>query len=170
MVKRVCPICGEAMLSAAAEKEWTCPVCGAKVGPLLNTTPEGRAYPVVGQVLPDGYEVLAVYMNEYVLAHNLENQMSYVVLSLNHEGGYQVAEFFKEAISAERCFAERCFRWFKRSQVRMIIPVMDPEGTASGVMIDMERMSDKARCRTTLEYTEKTETVKGVFAILRVTH
>lgn len=170
MVKRVCPICGEAMLSAAAEKEWTCPVCGAKVGPLLNTTAEGRAYPVVGQLLPGGFEVMAAYMNQHILVHSLEKKNSFMVLSLNPTGEFQVAEFFEEAISAERCFAERCFRWFKRSQVNVITPAVDPEASAFGVMVDMGRMNDKARCRTTLEYTEKTETVKGVCAILRETH
>jgi len=114
MVKRVCPVCGGEMFSAAVQEKWTCPFCGAEVGSLLNMGAEGKGYPVVGQIFPDGYEVLAVYMNQYVLAQNLENHMSRVVISMNQNGECIDAEFFKEAISAELCFAERCFRWYKR--------------------------------------------------------
>lgn len=33
MVSRICPHCGATRYSAAAELEWTCPECGAKIPP-----------------------------------------------------------------------------------------------------------------------------------------
>ncbi|MGE5494585.1 MAG: hypothetical protein ACM3S4_04715 [Burkholderiales bacterium] len=118
MVKRKCPVCGNYMFTANETKVCKCS-CGEKLGPELNMQigekdKKPAAFPVVGEVLANGYMVLAIWKKEYVLAVSEDKNVlqPYVTWYLDQNGQTYGGTYFADKGDAERHFAALCFKWF----------------------------------------------------------
>lgn len=119
MVKRICPNCGQTNFSDAGDKPWKCKNCNTDLGPELNMNIGERpksasGFPVVGQVLPNGYTVLANFKNKFVLAinKNCGNSEQYATWHLDQDGDTYYGSYFRSREKTERHFASLCFDWF----------------------------------------------------------
>lgn len=69
---------------------------------------------MVGAIVIEGYQVLANYKNEFILAQalNLKNPEPWVVWNLDNDGVPYGGNHCASPKSAQVCFVERCFPWF----------------------------------------------------------
>lgn len=132
MVKRICPVCGQKQFSSRNQDVWKCKNCGADIAPELNLDIGEREaskglinYPVVGQVLANGFKVLAVYKNKFVLAQKegYHIPQPFAVWYLDMDGDTYSGSYFKNAENAERHFAQMCFKWFEDEKELCVCPL-----------------------------------------------